>query len=474
MDKIFIADSSMSSFGRIRKNLIEIIKDAVEGLSYPLKDVDAVFLGLMNPEGFVGVGNIASFVSDRIGLSGKPSVRIETASSTGAAVFYYAYAMLASKIYKNVLVIAAEKMTHLDTPKVTGLISEVIDPNERKIGVSMPSLGAMVANRFAYEMKLTPERLEKLLFWVAEKNHFYGQYNNIAQFKREITFDDYTNSKMISTPLRLYDCSPISDGACAVVLSRQDGDVEVLGVGQGTDKQALSKRDFITGFVSTRKAAKQAFEMAGITPENIDFCEIHDAFTPFEITGIIDTGLLKENEIYNFYENRQCWHNGKLPVNISGGLKSRGHPVGASGLAQIVEAYRIITGKGDATILPEKREVGLTQSIGGLATNNFVSILRKKGAYLKRFTKVDISFSENKIKKSKLLNIYTFTSLKNPPEGFIPPLNIVMCEREGKKFLAKFEGDEKDMKISGRLKIVSKKDGILTVSRLRRLKIFEK
>lgn len=469
-----MADASMSRFGRSRQNLIEIIKEAVEGLNYPLDEVDAVFLGLMNPEGFVGVGNIASFVSDRIGLSGKPSVRIETASSTGAAVFYYAYAMLASKIYKNVLVIAAEKMTHLDTPKVTSLISEVIDPNERKSGVSMPSLAAMVANRFAYEMKYSDEKLENLLFKVAEKNHFYGQYNRDAQFRKQITFEDYKNSRMISTPLRLYDCSPISDGACAVVLSCRDGDVEVLGVGQGTDKQALSKRDFVTGFASTRKAAKQAFEMAGIAPEGVDFCEIHDAFTPFEITGLVDTGFLKEKEIYNFYDSGQCRHNGKLPVNISGGLKSRGHPVGASGLAQIVEVYRIITGKTDPAILPEKRDVGLTQSIGGLATNNFVSILRRKGAYLKRFTNVEISFPQETAKKSKYLNIYSFTSLKSPPEGVVSPLNIVMCEREGKKFLAKFEGDEKDMKISGRLKIVSKKEGILTVSRLRRLKIFEK
>lgn len=169
MKRVYIADAALSKFGKSKDNIVDIIREAVGNLNFDLKDIDALFLGLMNPEGFIGVGNIASYVADKLGLSGKPAVRVETASSTGAAVLFYAYTALASGMYKNVLVIAAEKMSHLDTPKATKLIAEVIEPYERKVGVSMPSLAAMVTNRFAYENKLNTEKLQNLLFAVAEK-----------------------------------------------------------------------------------------------------------------------------------------------------------------------------------------------------------------------------------------------------------------------------------------------------------------
>ncbi|MCB4203396.1 thiolase family protein [Deferribacterales bacterium Es71-Z0220] len=468
MNRIYIADAALSGFGKSKDSLVDIIREAVSNLNFDLKDIDAIFLGLMNPEGFLGVGNIASYVADKLGLSGKPAVRVETASSTGAAVLFYAYATLASGIYKNVLVLAAEKMTHLDTPRTTKLIAEVIDPYERKIGVSMPSLAAMVTNRFAYENKLNIVKLQNLLFAVAEKNHYYGKFNEYAQFRKVITKEDYLKSKVISAPLRLYDCSPISDGAAAMVISRVTGDIEIVGVGQGTDKQALTKREYITHFESTRKAAKQAYEMAGIGPDSIEFCEIHDAFTPFEITGLIDTGLCDTKKIYDFYLKKECYKDGKLPVNLSGGLKSRGHPVGASGLAQVVECYRIMTGKCDKSIIPKKNDVALTQSIGGLATNNFVSILKRKNALVKYFNIDGLKFKNKKGQESKSLRIYTYTILNTPPEGFESPLRVVMCEREGKKFMAKYHGDIKDLKIDKRVKILSKTEGVVTVTSIKR------
>lgn len=463
MNKIFIADAAISKFGKTNKSLIEVIRGSVEKLTFDLNKVDAIFLGLMNPEGFVGVGNIASYVADKLGLSGKPAVRVETASSTGAAVLFYAYATLASKIYKNVLVIAAEKMTHLSTSKITKLISEVIDPYERKVGLSMPSLAAIVTNRFAYENKLNNKKIEELLFAVAEKNHYYGSFNKYGHFNKRITKDDYLNSKVISTPLRLYDCSPISDGAAAVVISRDQGEVEIIGVGQGTDKQALSKRGSITHFDSTRNAAKEAFKMAGIGPSEIEFCEIHDAFTPFEITGLVDTGLVKIKDIYDFYINKECYHTGQLPVNISGGLKSRGHPVGASGLAQVVECFNIINGKYDSIVTPKNCDVALTQSIGGLATNNFVSIMKRRNKIVKYFDISNFIFEAEKKESSKNLKIYSHTVLYSPPEGFEKPLKIVMCERGDKKFIARFKGLKDEMKIGKRVKIASKENSVVTV-----------
>ncbi len=381
---VYIKAAGLSQFGRSDDRLIYKIREAIDNMNTDLSEIDAVYLGLMNPpEAFTGgVGNIASYVTDKVGLSGVPSVRIETASSTGgAAVFYLAYAAVRAGLYKNILVLAAEKMTHLSTPKVTKIISEVIEPSERKTGASMPSLAAMCARRFAYENNLSEKKMTEVLSEVAIKSHHYGSLNPYAQFRKEISAEDYQNSKFIAEPLRLFDCSPpISDGAAAVVLSSEKTKVTVAGVGQGgTDKQALTKRDTITRFTSTQKAAITAYNMAGFGPENINFAEIHDAFTPpFEVVGMIDTFLLKPEDISKFYKNKQGYHDGKLPVNISGGLKSRGHPVGASGLAQIVECYRIMTGQYPKEITPQKTDIALTQSIGGLATNNFVTILKKR------------------------------------------------------------------------------------------------
>ncbi|KAA0256905.1 thiolase family protein [Deferribacter autotrophicus] len=457
---VYIYKAALSHFGNSKKNIINLIKEAVYNLNVDVTDVDALFIGLMNPEEFTGVGNIASYITDKLGLYKIPAVRIETASSTGAAVLYYAYSAIKSGIYKNVLVIAAEKMTDMPTSKVTKILSEVIHPLERKTGASMPALAALVTTRFAYENKLKKEDLKKLLFAVAEKNHFYGKFNVFAHFKKEIDFETYSNSKMISSPLCLYDCAPISDGAAVIYLSSEKGEVEVLGVGQGTDRQALSERSIITSFESTKVAANQAFKMSDISPKDIEFAEIHDAFTPFEITGLVDIGLVPRDKILKFYDEKQGYHNGLLPVNISGGLKSRGHPVGASGLAQVVEVFRIMMGDYSDEITPSRCDVALTQSIGGIATNNFVIILKRRSKTVK--SQYNLS-KNNRVKKerlSKTPRIHSFTRLYVTPEGVEAPLDLIMVKRKQKKFLARYV-DKKSPKIGMSLDVFKGDDGIL-------------
>jgi len=465
---VYIKAAGLSKFGKSDDKLIYKIKEAIDNMNTDLSQVEAVYLGLMNPEAFTGVGNIASYVTDKVGLSGVPSVRIETASSTGAAVLYLAYAAIRAGLYKNILVIAAEKMTHLSTPKVTKIISEVIEPSERKTGASMPSLAAMSARRFAYENEISEKKFTDILSAVAIKSHHYGSLNKYAQFRKEITKDDYMNSKFISEPLRLYDCSPISDGAAVLLISSEKSEVTIAGVGQGTDKQALTKRDTITSFSSTQKAAITAYNMAGFGPENVDFAEIHDAFTPFEVVGLIDTFLLKPEDIAPFYKNKEAYHNGKLPVNISGGLKSRGHPVGASGLAQVVECFRIMTGQYPKEITPKKTDIALTQSIGGLATNNFVTLLKKTGAKVKPLAEPMV-FKPQTIKSAndKRYRIFSSTRLYTPPEGFESPLDLVILQRKDHLILARSVSDELpkigklvhiDEKVAGSL--IVKKDDI--------------
>jgi acetyl-CoA acetyltransferase len=460
---VYIKAGGLSKFSKSEDNLINKIHDAIKAMDTDLSCVDAVYLGLMNPEAFTGVGNIASYVTDKVGLSGVPSVRIETASSTGAAVLNLAFAAVKAGLYKNVLVLAAEKMTHLSTPRVTKIISEVIEPSERKTGASMPSLAAMCARRFAYEQGLSDKKFASVLSSVAIKSHHYGMQNEKAQFRKEVTPDAYMNSKYIAEPLRLYDCSPISDGAAALLISSEKSDVQIAGVGQGTDKQALTKRSTITSFLSTRKAAVSAYNMAGFGPENVDFAEIHDAFTPFEVVGLIDTYLLKPEEVEAFYKNKDGYHDGRLPVNISGGLKSRGHPVGASGLAQVVECYKIMMGRYPAEITPAKTDVSLTQSIGGLATNNFVTILKKTGVKTKPLAKpMEYHQPEVKAGKDKRYKVYSATRLHTPPEGFEAPLDLVILQRKDKLILARSSAD-KLPKIGDSVQIDEKVDGSLLV-----------
>jgi acetyl-CoA acetyltransferase len=453
---VYVKSAGLSKFGKSNERLINKIREAIEDMDTDLSCVDAVYLGLMNPEAFTGVGNIASYVADKVGLAGVPSVRIETASSTGAAVLNMAYAAIRSGLYKNILVLAAEKMTHLSTPKVTKIISEVIEPYERKTGASMPSLAAMCSRRFAYENKISEKKLTEVLSDVAIKNHHYGNQNPYAHFKKEIDKDMYKASKYVSEPLRLYDCSPISDGAAAMIISSEEGAVEIAGVGQGTDKQALTKRDTITSFASTRKAAIDAYNMAGFGPENIDFAEIHDAFTTFEVVGLIDTFLLKPDEIAKFYKNREGYHTGRLPVNISGGLKSRGHPVGASGLAQVVECFKIMTNRYPADITPANTDIALTQSIGGLATNNFVTILKKPNAKIIPLKEPMVFEPVEKITaRDKRYRIYSATRLYTPPEGFEAPLDLVILQRKDKLILGR--SSQKDLPKIGKLVHIDEK-----------------
>ncbi|WP_238320645.1 thiolase family protein [Limisalsivibrio acetivorans] len=403
-------------------------------------------------------------ICDRIKIPGRPAIRVETASSTGAAAFFQAYASIASGIYKNVLVIAAEKMTHLGTDRVTEILASVIDPAERITGASMPSLAALCTNRFRHETRISEDKLSHILGSIAVKSHHYGAMNPMAQFRKEIDYDKYFSSKLVADPLRLYDCSPISDGSAAVLLTADETDIEVAGVGQGTDRQALCKRPSITSFYSTRKAAYDAYRMAGCSPSDIDFAEIHDAFTTFEMLGIVDTGLVDKSNIMEFYLDGAAYHDGSLPVNISGGLKSRGHPVGASGLAQIAEAFNIMSDRYPLDITPNNTDTCLTQSIGGLATNNFVIILKKRTKTFSKGTDFPKPEYSNVINRtSKRLKLFSKTTLHITPKGVPSPLNLVICNHEDKRFLARYEGELP--RIGTALKIKGKEHRIVTVTK---------
>ncbi len=452
---VYIAGAALTPFGRAEVSLVELLARAAgEALSQAgLDEVEAVYLGVMNPEEFTGEGNLAVALADRLGLGGAASSRVETASSTGAGALETAFFAVASGYRDSALVVAGEKMTGLPTRTITRILAEVIAPSERRYGASMPALAALVTVAYAEAAGIDLGLLKEALCRVAVKNHARGALNPLAQFRKPITPEKYQGSRMVADPLCLYDCAPITDGAAAVVLSSRRGEVRIAGIGHATDSAEVTRRGRLVGFNSTRRAAMQAYAMAQVNPEQVDFAEVHDAFTTFEIMGAEDLGLFPEGMGWRAVLEGRGEVGGDIPINPSGGLKARGHPVGASGLAQVVEACWLLTGRVEAARrLPREPKVALTQSIGGLGNNNLVTILvpatralREVGPWQAHYAPV-ISPPAPAPPEAPPVRIggrvSAATLLRTPPEGFSAPLGLALVRtRGGWSTLAHFRGE---------------------------------
>jgi acetyl-CoA C-acetyltransferase len=371
MIHVFVAGVGMTRIGRRSEPLPDLMTDAAHvaladaGIETP----EMIVVATMNPEEFTGDGNFASHVASHMGFAEVPAVRVETATSSGAAAFQAGFAQVAAGLRHTVLVVGGEKMTHLSTPKVSELIGRSIDPYERAYGATMPALAGLVTRALLGRGATGAREIAQ----VAVKNHANGARNPYAHFRQPVTLEAVLESRMVADPLRLLHCCPISDGAAAVVLSAARTAVRVAGIGQGADTLAVRHRRVLTSFAATRAAARAAFAMAGFGPERVEFAELHDAFTPFELISLEDIGLVPPGKAGRATLDGETTIDGRLPINMSGGLKARGHPLAATGLAQIVELVWQLTGR--ATGRQVQGRTALAQSIGGLATNNWVTVL---------------------------------------------------------------------------------------------------
>jgi acetyl-CoA acetyltransferase len=416
-------------------------------------------------------------LTDTFGLTGIPSIRVETVSSTGSGAFKKAFCAVSSGNMKHILVLAGEKVTHLPTTKTTKILSEVIDRSERRYGATMPAMAAMFVQKYAHEFKLSSSKLEDILAQVAIKNHSNGYFNPYAQFRKKITKEDYFKSQMVSYPLRLYDCAPITDGASAIILTSHPTAIKVSGIGHATDTMAVRHRLSFTSFNSTREAALKAYTMAQINPSEIQFAEVHDAFTPFEIIGTEDLGFFPHGEGWKALAEGITHLRGRLPINPSGGLKARGHPVGASGIAQMVEIVYQLRGEAGKERQLERTEIGLSLSIGGLGDNNLVTILERsdrkrtvtKGWSLDYHPEINVS---EKTAPSPILEgigiLETFTILHATPEGFRSPLALGFVRKENSEIVMACNPDyrsPKKMKM-GRKVYLRIKEGLYVFEKL--------
>jgi acetyl-CoA acetyltransferase len=286
---VFISGVGMTRFGKRNESLLDLMVAASDVAieESGSKSVDAIFVGAMSPDEFTGDAHCATAFADSAGLTGLPAIRVETGMSTGASVFQSGFYALASGMYENVLLVGGEKMTHIPTSSATKILSKVISTDERRIGASMPSLAALVTRRYMYEFGLDRESLSL----VPVKNHGNAIHNPYAQFQKSITTEDVMKSRIIADPLTIYDCAPISDGACAMVISRSKNEVECAGIGHATDTWSLQHRDSLTSFQATKHSAKKAYEIAKVQPRDVDVAELHDAFSTFEIIDSEDVGF---------------------------------------------------------------------------------------------------------------------------------------------------------------------------------------
>jgi acetyl-CoA C-acetyltransferase len=339
--------------------------------------IDSLVVGCMSSGLFVGQEHLASLLADYLGRTPVPAARVESACSSGGLALRQGLIEVASGVSDVVLVGGVEKMTDVTGCEATFALGTAADQEyEGYHGLTFPGLYAMMAVAHMHRHGTTREQLAM----VAVKNHDNGSRNPLAQFPFKITVDGVLNSVLVADPLRILDCSPITDGAAAVVLCPADMArkmkkpvVRITGSGQATDTIALSSRKDLTWLESTHVAAEKALAMAGRKVGDIDLFEVHDCFTIAEIMVTEALGLVERGRGGRAVEEGLTARDGKFPVNPSGGLKAKGHPVGATGVAQAVEVVKQLRGEaGDRQIKGAKR--GLTQNMGGTGGSSVVHV----------------------------------------------------------------------------------------------------
>ena len=384
---VSIISAGLSKFGKLeglygREIFAEAAKEAFDRCPNldPKKDIQALFVGHMG-ESYEHQGHTGATLADWAGLLHIPATRTETAcASSGAALRAGIFAVF-SGLYDVVMVGGVEKMTNRTTPEVTEFLAMASDfPFEQWHGITFPGLYALMATAHMHEYGTTEEQLAM----VAVKNHHNGYLNPKAHMQKEITLEKALSSRMIAWPLKLYDCSLITDGASCLIITKPelakkytDTPVHIIGSGQASDSIGIYERESFTSLIAAKIAAKQAYEMAGVTPKDIDVAEVHDCFTIAEIIAYEDLGFCKTGEGGRLIESGETTLEGNLPVNTSGGLKAKGHPVGATGTAQAYEIYLQLTGQADKRQVKDAR-IGLTHNVGGSGATAAVHIFRRE------------------------------------------------------------------------------------------------
>lgn len=385
MREVAIIGTGLTKFGELwdtsfRQLIVEAGVQALEDAELDGKQIDGMYVGNMSAGQFVQQEHIASLIVDHAGLVPIPCTRVEAACASGGLALRQAVIAIASGIHNIVVAAGIEKMTDILTGQTTGALATAADQEwEAYVGATFPGLYALMARRHMHYYGTTEEQMAM----VAVKNHHNAYLNPCAQYHNEITVEDVLKSPPITSPLKLLDCSPITDGAACVVLAPAeiakeytDTPIIVSGTGQASDTLSLHNRSSLVSLRASMRAAEMAYKMAGVEPEDIDLAEVHDCFTIAEIMAIEDLGFCKKGEGGKLTEEGETALDGRIPINTSGGLKGKGHPVGATGIAQAVEMVTQLRGEAGKRQV-NGAEIGVIHNVGGSGGTAVVHVLKR-------------------------------------------------------------------------------------------------
>lgn len=381
MRDVYVVGIGITSFTRLEYPLVEIA--AYPGLmalrDSGLKKVDHLYVANMGGGRVNGQTGLASALVDHLSLTPAGAETIENGPASGASAIKQGFMAVASGMNDVVMVVGAERMREVNSLDATDFVATLTHPHAEYIyGVTLPALAGMFTRLYMEKYGVTSRHLGM----VAVKNQANAMNNFYAHIHQPITLEGIldspeaaTNNPMVADPLRFFDCCPVSDGGACLILTNGETAkklgkpmIRLAGIGQATDSHAVHEREEPTDLLAVRQAAKKSFEMAGVKPKDVDVAELHDAFTILEIVESEEVGFFKKGEGHIALEKGETQLTGKLPINPSGGLKARGHPVGATGVAQAHEI--VLQLRGDA----EKRQVknaktGFTCNFGGFGNN---------------------------------------------------------------------------------------------------------
>jgi acetyl-CoA C-acetyltransferase len=380
MREVAVIGTGMTKFGELwGQSLRDLFVEAALGAmeSGGADTLDSIYVGAMSGGLFVGQEHLGPLVADHLGMRGVPATRVESACASGGMAIRSAFLEVASGASDLVLAAGVEKMN--DGADVTGVLATASDQEEEVYyGVTFPGLYAMIARAHMVAHGTTEEDLS----WVSVKAHRNGAKNPKAQFRRPVSLEEVMGSSMVAEPLRLLHCSPVTDGAAAILLCPLDRakeftkqPVKILASGAATSSLTLAQRPDPSFLDAVELSGRRAYEMAGLGPDDIDFAEVHDCFAIAEICCVEALGFMEKGTGKDGAREGITDFGGKIPVNVSGGLKSKGHPVGATGVAQAVTAVEQLRGEA-GELQVEGARIGMAQNMGGSGASSVVHIFQ--------------------------------------------------------------------------------------------------
>lgn len=383
MRDVCVIGVGMSKWGEVwqrslRQLFVDAATDAIKNSG--VDHLDSLYVGCMSSGMFVAQEHLGSLMADYLGMRGLPATRVESACASGGIAVRQAFMEIASGMSDIVMASGVEKMTDCDGDEATAALAAASDQEYEVFnGATFPGLYALMAHAHMDKYGTTRDMLSA----VSVKNHKNGSMNPVAQYPFEVTMEGVANSVMVADPLHILDCSPITDGAAAVILASEEVAkksgkpyCKITGSGLATDCIAIYQRPDMTTIRAATWAAERALKMAGKKISDIDFLEVHDCFTIAEIMVLESIGIYEPGKAGPAILAGETALDGKIPVNTSGGLKSKGHPVGATGVAQVVEVYKQLTGQAEgARQLKTSPKVAMCQNMGGSGGSSAVHIL---------------------------------------------------------------------------------------------------